>query len=811
MIHLITQLPIFQYEVFYFSGKQALSHFHARFLHLLNGELSVKTEDAQYEMKGGDILFLPEETVYHIYAWRSSLLLYVCIHPYFLLNTFGYPRHRFLPFYSDDHPEQKETLNGKLAQLAAQLLIQETEAQPSGTYARAYELMDYLLRHCKAQVDPFGIPEKAAEKLRKLEEFLGSNYTAPLSLGDAACALGYTPQYLSSFLKKHLHMTFQEYLNSFRLDAARILLRYSQEPLSKIGFQCGFPNQNSFLRCFEKACGQTAEQFREESLTAVSRQDSLSGIPITNHSLILDYIFNYMDYTTPPVAPHTETILEEAQILPHSSSPRKPIWNFLINLGSVRYFEKPTFRNQLIRMQEELHFQYGRCTEVFTLVKIYTINQVKTYDFSQLFRLIDFLKSIRLLPFFDIDNKPFRLYKAPEVTVDYDAFLSAKNYDAFLLEVLPEFIKACIIRYGFDEFSTWKFELWRRYNVNMSSLEPPDVFCRRFQQVAEIFKTLVPNASLGGPGFNGFRDTQRFRELLLAFQDARYQPDFISAYYLPYAARAGDDIQNPSGYKASAHARTMVDKLKEWKTMIEEINMGHLPFYITEYSTHISLENYINDSTYAAAYIFHQGIQNQANADALGYWLASDFPLEYGNPNSPLFGGNGLVTKHGIQKPAYYAHDFLNRLGERILYQGEHSIVTHDRNGSLQILVYHYGILKQSFADAPMNQELLQYPYSAFEDAKPLEFRLTFSELPKGTYRFKEFSIDLDHGNVLRIWGQLNYSTNVNEDEIQYMASQSVPSMRIHTEELKGAYTLHTVLNHNEARLILIEPIFKGA
>ncbi len=245
--------------------------------------------------------------------------------------------------------------------------------------------------------------------------------------------------------------------------------------------------------------------------------------------------------------------------------------------------------------------------------------------------------------------------------------------------------------------------------------------------------------------------------------------------------------------------------------MMEEINMGHLPFYITEYSTHISLENYINDSTYAAAYIFHQGIQNQANADALGYWLASDFPLEYGNPNSPLFGGNGLVTKHGIQKPAYYAHDFLNRLGERILYQGEHSIVTHDRNGSLQILVYHYGILKQSFADAPMNQELLQYPYSAFEDAKPLEFRLTFSELPKGTYRFKEFSIDLDHGNVLRIWGQLNYSTNVNEDEVQYMASQSVPSMRIHMEELKGAYTLHTVLNHNEARLILIEPIFKGA
>jgi hypothetical protein len=34
--------------------------------------------------------------------------------------------------------------------------------------------------------------------------------------------------------------------------------------------------------------------------------------------------------------------------------------------------------------------------------------------------------------------------------------------------------------------------------------------------------------------------------------------------------------------------------------------------------------------------------------------------------------------------------------------------------------------------------------------------------------------------------------------------------MQIHTEELKGAYPLHIVLNHNEARLILIEPVIKG-
>lgn len=807
MVHLLTDLPIFHDEMFYFSGDQALSHPYACFLSLLNGTLTITLSGSIYHMDSGDILFLPEETSYRICAKQSALILYVCIHPYFLLDALGYPRYRILPLYSDANLEQKASLNMRIADLASQIVNCPKPEDPSGIYARAYELMHYLSLNCLAPWNAQGIPDKTAGKLQKLEDFLSRNYMAPLSLQDAADALDYTPQYLSNFLKKNLHMTFQEYLNSFRLDAARILLCYSQEPLGKIGFLCGFPNQNSFFHSFEKSYGQKAEDFRQERQPNPKEAFSLAGIPITNHSLILDYIFNYMNYTSTPTAFQTKTLLEQADVLPHAPFPVKPIWNFLINMGSARDFEKPTFRNQLARMQRELHFQYGRCTELFSLVKVYTVNQEKTYDFSQLFRLIDFLRSIHLKPFFDIDSKPFRLYKAPEESrIDYATYLSVEAYDTFLYEAFPEFIKACIIRYGFDEFTTWKFELWRRYNVNMSSLEPPQVFCKRFQRVARILKTLVPDAVLGGPGFNGFLDTHRFRELLDAFDGAYYQPDFISAYYLSYTAIDGDNTEDPSGYTASVNAETMVEKLKEWKDMLTDLGFGKLPFYITEYSTHLSLENYINDSTYAAAYILHQGIQNQDSVDGLGYWLASDFSLEYGNPNSPLFGGNGLMTKHGIPKPAFYAHDFLNRLGTRILHQGKHYIVTHGEKYPIQVLLYHFGTLKQSFVADPINRELLHYPYSAFQDTEPLEIRLTFSELPAGTYRFKEFTIDLEHGNVLRIWGQLNHSTSISADEVQYLESQSVPSMQIHTEEFKGAYTLHTTLNHNEARLILIEP-----
>lgn len=816
MIHIATDLPIIDYEMFHISKAQRIIHRDTRFLCLLSGRLSAETAVYPYEMSEGDILFLPSETEYQLNPQASSLLLYVCIHPYFLLDVLGQARHQIQSFYSDAQPDTKASMNARIAELITLCLNQE-DPDSCGIYAKAYELLYFISQHCllhdgaaadySAGKGSTVTRDKALTKLRQLEQFLDRHYMESISLGDAAKALHYTPQYLSNFLKKHLNKTFQELLNTFRLDAAETLLRYSQEPAAKISFLCGFPNHSSFVKCFEKSKGITPEAYGKKSQEALSHLTPPDGILITDHSLIRDYIFNYMNYTVSAVSTHTESTLEQAAISVCASSPLPHTWNFLINMGSAKDFEKPNFRHHLTRLQTELHFQYGRCTELFTLVKIYTLNQKTSYDFSRIFRLIDFLRSLHLKPFFDIDNKPFLLYKeSDQMFSDYSTYLSAERYDAFLFDMLPEFIKACILRYGFDEFSTWKFELWRRYNLNMSSLESPEDFCRRFQKVAGILKSFVPNAVLGGPGFNGFLPTEKFAELMTAFRDAPYQPDFISAYYFPYTPFSGDDSAAPSGYRASPTPQSMVERITEWKSLLLSLGYVHTPFYITEYSAHLSLENYINDSIYPAVYVFHQSIQNYGVIDGLGYWLATDISLDYGKPNSPLFGGNGLLSKNCIRKSAFYAHDFLNRLGSQLISRGAHFIVTASEDAAIQILVYHYGILKQSFADSPQNQELLHYPYSAFEDAVPLEIQLTLKQISPGAYRITEFGLDLNHGNVLSVWGQMNHLRNIGADETQYMEFKSVPSMTIHTETIQSLYTLHTTLNHNEARLFILQP-----
>lgn len=377
------------------------------------------------------------------------------------------------------------------------------------------------------------------------------------------------------------------------------------------------------------------DEYYHKNHVTVAEEPVPLGVPVTNPYMIFDYLLPYTPQSVSPEITNTGVQLEQVTSSSQEGTPFAHIWNFLINMGSASDFEKPTFRHHLSHIQSELHFQYGRCSEILTLVESFPLENTQQYDFSRIFRLIDFMYSIHLKPFFDLDAKPFQFYHVSEDSCpDYKTYLSADSYDTFLYEVLPSFAKACILRYGFDEFSTWHFELWYRYNPDMTSLETPADFCHRFQQVAAILKSIVPDVHLGGPGFNSFLDDNTFSRILSLLQHAKYQPDFISTCYFPCLA---PEIPSDGGYTVAPPPHSMTNRLRELKKLLSEHDFGSTPFYITEYSAHPCATNYINDSIYAAAYILYQGIQDSFLVDGLGYWLATDLSLNYGRPNAPFF------------------------------------------------------------------------------------------------------------------------------------------------------------------------------
>lgn len=508
---------------------------------------------------------------------------------------------------------------------------------------------------------------------------------------------------------------------------------------------------------------------------------------------------------------HDESIIqsEKLNVTKYSAFTRN--WNQIINIGSAIDFEKPMFRYSLKMLQKHIPFQYGRCVDALSLIDEQSNNGHTYFNFSRLFDMLDFMRSIHMLPFIELSNKPFHIYKVDErIQSDYTLFLDTQTYDAYLYKVLPHFVRACISRYGYDEFSTWKFELWRRYTPAMNSLEEPDTYVTRFQHVAELLKSLVPEVILGGPGFNTFLDDTNFYDLMNAFHGKHYQPDFISAYCFPYTPKKKNAPSFLSGYTAFTKGHSMQEKLQGLMEQQKRLNMDNLPLYITEYSAFLSVGNYINDSTYPGIYIMKQVVDTYGQSASLAYWLVSDISLSYHNYSAPLFGGNGIMSKDAIPKSSFYAYEFLNQLGDHLIAMGEHYIATCSDENLYQILFFYPATLNENFSNSLFSQELLQFPHSAFEETPSLDIRLQLTHLSSGTYLLKKQCLNILHGNILEAWRQLDHLKELRYNEINYLRQTNMPSIQMRLEQLDTSCMLQAVLNRNEAVLFTLELYERG-
>ena len=77
-------------------------------------------------------------------------------------------------------------------------------------------------------------------------------------------------------------------------------------------------------------------------------------------------------------------------------------------------------------------------------------------------------------------------------------------------------------------------------------------------------------------------------------------------------------------------------------------------------------------------------------ADSLIYWVFTDIFEEGGGGPETFHGGFGLMSMHGIRKPAWHAYRFLHLLGDTVADRQEESIVTRKADGSVQLLAWNY-------------------------------------------------------------------------------------------------------------------------
>ncbi|PAM94370.1 hypothetical protein B4N84_15000 [Flavobacterium sp. IR1] len=113
------------------------------------------------------------------------------------------------------------------------------------------------------------IEEKVVKEIQEQIDVLFETrkiYTNPdLTLSLLAKELNIRPQLLSQFINDNLNKSFAQFINEYRIDEAKRLLKASNQfKIDAVGFESGFNSSSTFYSTFKKITGTTPSNYQKE-------------------------------------------------------------------------------------------------------------------------------------------------------------------------------------------------------------------------------------------------------------------------------------------------------------------------------------------------------------------------------------------------------------------------------------------------------------------------------------------------------------------------------------------------------------------
>ena len=102
-----------------------------------------------------------------------------------------------------------------------------------------------------------------ARPIRLAKQYIQNHYSEPITQEEVSGAVGLSAAYFSVLFKKVEGEGFAKYLINIRMEQAKVLLRETTIPVSKICQQVGYNDLKHFTHTFEKAAGVKPTVYRK--------------------------------------------------------------------------------------------------------------------------------------------------------------------------------------------------------------------------------------------------------------------------------------------------------------------------------------------------------------------------------------------------------------------------------------------------------------------------------------------------------------------------------------------------------------------
>ncbi len=809
---------------------------------VLEGTVKVRIGEEIYHLKENDLILVNCNELHSTERTEdNNVLLAIQIDPGFYFNC--YPSFSKMEFdcrsfaYGENEQERFDVIRQYIAKILWELNKRDLGYKFNiGSYL--YLLGTHLINNFDYTVideEESKLKDDDISRLQRIVNYVDENISEKITLKEIAKREHLNYYYLSHFIKDKMGMSFQDYLNSRRLDNAVNMLIDTNQTITEISYASGFSNVNFFNKLFKETynCLPTEykKQYADEEpcdkcyINIKKEYKSKSYLDV-NRASAFKKLFSYLE---PPEmktqeVPNFTNYKEHIYINGKDRGKHfKPYWQKLATFGRASEGLRSQWRNQFRELQREIKFEYIRFHGIFMdEMMVYNLSKEGKieYNWSYVDELFDFFMEMNIKPFVELGFMPSELKRSDETVYWWKGNISPPKDIKLWIDLVQGFVKHCINRYGLEEVETWYFEVWNEpeYEYFFWAGTKEEYF-DFYKDTVLAIKSISEKLRVGGPsithgtilGSNWLEDFLLFcneNNLPLDFLSVHIYPEYISEESMEQASLYYEKEADVSDlgylvkkiYYDKDHTINTINRIKH----IMDKSLNYKPeVHITEWNASSLFGNLIHDTSYVATFIIKNVLQSINTVDSLGYWTFTDIFEEHKLGISSFHGGFGLINKDGLKKPSYYAYFLLSKLGNKIMDQGDEYIITK-KNEDIQVLVYNYTYFDDLFLSGDTSALSNTNRYSIYETKEQKEVRINIEGL-SGNYKVTKYRLNRENGSVFDEWIKIGAPENMTKEELEYLKGKARPEMIVEFLELEGEYKEILYIPVHGIELVMLE------
>ena len=444
-----------------------------------------------------------------------------------------------------------------------------------------------------------------------------------------------------------------------------------------------------------------------------------------------------------------------------ASAPAHPFPHFWEKMfGSERAIValRESYRNDLRDVKKITGFEYVRFHAIFhDEVGIYDedAQDHPLYNFSYVDQIYDGLLDNGVRPFIELSFMPKKLAADKNAIHPFwykQNISPPKDWDKWD-DLITQFAKHLVDRYGIDEVSQWYFEVWNEPNLDFWAGDPRQAtYWQLYDHTAHALKAVSPRLRVGGPATAQAAWADAF---IRHCAENKVPVDFVSSHV--YGNDKSEDVFGT--HDVIPRDQMVCRAVKKVHDQISASSMPGLPLFWTEFNASYMFEPEVTDSAYMGPWMADTIRQCDGLVNMMSYWTFSDVFEEQGVVKQPFYGGFGLIAEGGIPKPAYNAFRLLHQLGdERLAVASDSVLATRRRDGTLVVAAWN-----------------LTPPGAVGSDK---EVKLTFRTTDASQVKLSR--VDPKHGDVhpaYQAMGSPRYPTEAQIRQLRSAAELSAPEV----------------------------------